>query len=293
MSLQLHPVRPRKGTKVSPRQLSLGLERVANCYSSLARWMDDVSWYRDNVVPQLVSKWIPIGARRALELCCGTGRFGVSLCSMRNFDRYVGVDVSEEMVRIARRTLMTRPATTTVEVLHGDWLHPVHQERLFDVVVVKNALHLLDEISDRLRAAHRVTGAAGRLVVVETVSPSIEANAFVRRLFRALGLDDMKQHYFTRHSLDTILAESGWRIVGSETVDQYIDVPVWLERKASSLDHLEAAREVIRRASERVRRSMRMDGQSGGFPQQMLRLQRIVALEKNSPSDELQQALPA
>jgi|SRR5581483_479856 len=255
------------------------LVAIASRYDALAEWMDTVAWYRDEIVPKIVGQLVPPEARSGLEMCCGTGRLLAYLAEHSPTLAWTGVDVSEKMVNRARARLVGQPG---VRIVHSNWLTMINDsvERAYDVVVVKNALHLLGNLTDHLRALHSITSWDASLIVVETVSPNKSANQFVWDLFGAIDAQEIKRHCFTIHGLKEQLASSGWACTREILVRQYIDVSDWLAHKCTTDASRSRGEEVFQSCKREVRRSMEFSPRQKPVPNQMLRLQMIAVCER-------------
>jgi SAM-dependent methyltransferase len=83
---------------------------------------------------------IPISLRRVLEVGCGTGGFSRALANRGH--KVTGLDLSPEMIRVARQRLET---AHQVQFVCGDFLNDsVGGDDLFDCVVSIATLHHLD-----------------------------------------------------------------------------------------------------------------------------------------------------
>lgn len=251
--------------------------RLVFHYSRVAEWLGSRSWYRDDAVNEVVKFLISGRPKRVLELCCGTGSLLADLSKAFPATEFIGSDISPVMVDRARWTLAGR---TNVRVYRSEWIHGISSNSPpFDVVIVKNALHLLTDVVARLAELRKVCGEWTSLIVIETVSPSAEANAFIRRLFQLVDADQVKQNLFTEKSLSSALSEAGWALAQSRPwyVRQHIDTQDWLEMRCRDAASASAAMRLI--AEERnlgVRRAMDFYCDPGCLPPRMLRLQYIA-----------------
>jgi ubiquinone/menaquinone biosynthesis C-methylase UbiE len=104
-----------------------------------------------------------LGARRVLDLGCGTGRFAVPLAAAGV--SVVGVDQSSEMLAMLR----AKPGGDAVAVVRGD-AERLPLRRAADVVLFSHFLHFFPTY-DRLAAElRRALVPGGHLVVVDTSS---------------------------------------------------------------------------------------------------------------------------
>lgn len=114
----------------------------------------------------------PQPLRALLDLGTGTGRM-LALLGPRA-ERAVGVDVSPAMLAIARAK-MREADLSHVELRHGDILSPPVERDAFDLVLVHQVLHVLDDPARAVREAARALRPGGRLLVVDFAPHAIEA----------------------------------------------------------------------------------------------------------------------
>jgi ubiquinone/menaquinone biosynthesis C-methylase UbiE len=252
--------------------------RLVFHYSRIADWLGTRSWYQDDAVTEVVKFLISGHPVRVLELCCGTGILLEDLSKAFPKTEFVGVDISPKMVERAKDRLSS---SKNVVVLQQDWIYNLSSEwnGAFDVVIVKNALHLLDNIESKLRDLRRVSRDWTNLIIVETVSPNADANEFVKSLFEIVDVDQLKQSFFTERTLAAVLGEAGWFMAQNRPwhIKQHIDTEDWLRQKCPDHSTLETAREFLAGVRNvRVRQAMDFFSQPGIVPAQMLRLQYIA-----------------
>ncbi|MGA0532107.1 ArsR/SmtB family transcription factor [Hansschlegelia sp. KR7-227] len=108
----------------------------------------------------------------ALDLGTGTGRM-LELLAGR-VGRAVGVDSNRDMLALARANL-ARAGVSNAQVRQGDiFALPVPADS-FDLVVVHQVLHFLDDPARALREAARTVRPGGRLLIVDFAPHAIEA----------------------------------------------------------------------------------------------------------------------
>lgn len=132
-----------------------------------------------------------------LDLGTGTGRIMELLAPQAA--RAVGVDGSTAMLSVARARL-DRAGLKNVQLRHGDiYALPVERNG-YDLVVIHQVLHYLDDPARAVREAARALRPGGRLVVVDFAP---HAHEFLRdeHAHRRLG--------FAPEEIDTMLADSG------------------------------------------------------------------------------------
>jgi len=162
--MQLDSIKP---DPASPEAKALQLQRIFN---TLAPVYD-----RGN---DLLSLGLAKGWRRAavasfhqnppgevLDVACGTGDFVHAILEASPTSKVVGLDFSEEMLRLAR----TRGYAATFQ--QGDVLALPFADGRFDAVTVGFGLRNFSDIPKALSEMARVLKPGGRLIVLEATQP--------------------------------------------------------------------------------------------------------------------------
>lgn len=116
-----------------------------------------------------------VGDRRietVLDLGTGTGRM-LELLSP-HVGRAVGVDSNRDMLALARANL-ARAGIANAQIRQGDIFAPPAPAGSFDLVVVHQVLHFLDDAARAIREAAKMLRAGGRLLIVDFAPHAIEA----------------------------------------------------------------------------------------------------------------------
>jgi ubiquinone/menaquinone biosynthesis C-methylase UbiE len=101
---------------------------------------------------------------RVLDIGTGTGRM-LQLLAPRA-ERVVGIDTSHSMLSVARANL-ERGAHRNWELRQGDVYSPPLESASFDLVVIHQVLHYLDDPDRAIAEARRLLTTGGRLLVVD------------------------------------------------------------------------------------------------------------------------------
>jgi ubiquinone/menaquinone biosynthesis C-methylase UbiE len=160
--------------------------------------------------------------RSLLDLGTGTGRilemFGPDL------ERGLGIDLSLDMLLLARDRL-ERAGLRHCSVRQGDIYDLAVPAGSFDVVIIHQVLHFLDDGARAIREAARVLRPQGRLVVVDFAPHDLE---FLREehAHRRLG--------FTAETVTQWMEQADLEMIGHRNLapgeDGKIAVSLWLAR---------------------------------------------------------------
>ncbi|HUS44275.1 MAG TPA: metalloregulator ArsR/SmtB family transcription factor [Ilumatobacteraceae bacterium] len=104
----------------------------------------------------------PLG--RVLDVGTGTGRMLALLAG--HGDRAVGLDTSHSMLSVARANL-ERDGVANWELRQGDVHSPPLEAASFDLVVIHQVLHYLDDPARAISEAAQLVAPGGRLLVVD------------------------------------------------------------------------------------------------------------------------------
>jgi len=159
-----------------------------------------------------------------LDLGTGTGRMLELLAPQ--IERGLGVDLSHAMLSLARARL-ERAGLKHCSVRQGDIFNLTLPAQSFDVVIIHQVLHFLDDSAPAIRKAARMLRPAGRLLVVDFAPHDLE---FLRDEYahRRLGFaPETVMQWMQAAGLDPVLQQSLQPEPGS---DSKIAVSLWLAR---------------------------------------------------------------
>jgi ubiquinone/menaquinone biosynthesis C-methylase UbiE/DNA-binding transcriptional ArsR family regulator len=160
--------------------------------------------------------------RALLDLGTGTGRMLELLCPQ--IERGLGIDFSRDMLALARARL-DRAGLKHCSVRQGDIYDLPLPRDSFDVVIIHQVLHFLDDGARAIREAARVLRPQGRLVVVDFAPHDLE---FLREehAHRRLG--------FTAETVTQWMEQADLEMIGHRNLapgeDGKIAVSLWLAR---------------------------------------------------------------
>ncbi|MGD0562308.1 MAG: metalloregulator ArsR/SmtB family transcription factor [Roseiarcus sp.] len=168
-----------------------------------------------------------IGARpirAVLDLGTGTGRMLELAAPLA--ERAVGIDQSPAMLALARSRI-DQSGLRNVQLRQGDIYAPPIERDGYDLVIIHQVLHFLDDPARALREAARALRPGGRLIVVDFAAHGEE---YLREQFahRRLG--------FANEEIEAFLTEAGLTPVETKLVPPEagepgkLTVALWLAR---------------------------------------------------------------
>ena len=174
--------------------------------------------------------------RALLDLGTGTGRMLELFAG--DIERGLGLDLSLDMLALARARL-DRAGLKNCSVRQGDIYDLALPRDSFDVVIIHQVLHFLDDNAHAIREAARVLRPGGRLLVVDFAPHDLE---FLREehAHRRLG--------FASEAVTQWLEGAGLDVLPQQTLppgpEGRIAVSLWLARDPRIVLAQPAAREV-------------------------------------------------
>jgi ubiquinone/menaquinone biosynthesis C-methylase UbiE/DNA-binding transcriptional ArsR family regulator len=174
--------------------------------------------------------------RSLLDLGTGTGRMLELFAD--DIERGLGLDLSLDMLAFAR-TRLDRAGLKHCSVRHGDIYDLASARDSFDVVIIHQVLHFLDDSGRAIREAARVLRPGGRLLVVDFAPHDLE---FLREehAHRRLG--------FAAETVTQWIEAAGLDFIRQQTLppgpEGKIAVSLWLGRDPRIMLATPATREV-------------------------------------------------
>lgn len=158
---------------------------IAQMFSQIARRYDLVnhvlSFNRDRAWRRaLVQHAAPKPGERLLDLCTGTGDVAIEFAQACPELQIVGLDLSEEMVHVAREKCARLGLAPRVQLVQGNALELPFAQNSFEIVTIAFGLRNLPDRIRGLREIYRVLAPSGRAMILEF---SVPQNSLVRSVY--------------------------------------------------------------------------------------------------------------
>ncbi len=153
-------------------------ERVHNVFENIHKNYDRMNsiisfqqhkkWRRITMEKMNVQK-----GSSALDVCCGTGDWTVTLAESAGKDgRVVGLDFSKNMLAVANEK-MEEKGLEQVTLIQGNAMELPFDDNSFDYVTIGFGLRNVPDYMQVLEEMHRVTKPGGMAVCLETSQPTL------------------------------------------------------------------------------------------------------------------------
>ena len=108
---------------------------------------------------------------KILDLCTGTGDVAIRFAQNNQVGEIVGIDLSEEMLRIARRKARKDGLGKRITLLRADALHLPFEDNRFDIVTIAFGLRNIGHHQRGISEMVRVLKDGGQLLILEFSPP--------------------------------------------------------------------------------------------------------------------------
>ncbi|MFR0566338.1 demethylmenaquinone methyltransferase [Lentilactobacillus parabuchneri] len=109
----------------------------------------------------------------AIDVCCGTGDWTIALAkAVGSSGQVVGLDFSEEMLKIADQKVRAAGLSDRVTLVKGDAMNLPYADNYFDVATIGFGLRNVPDADRVLHEMSRVVHARGQVACLETSKPT-------------------------------------------------------------------------------------------------------------------------
>jgi len=113
---------------------------------------------------------ISVDTQLVLDIACGTGDFAVQLIKS-GAGQVVGVDISEEMIKVGKSKVDKQGLTSKVVLQMGDGASLEFIDNTFDLVTVAFGVRNFEKRAESLREMLRVLRPQGEVIILEFSTP--------------------------------------------------------------------------------------------------------------------------
>lgn len=136
--------------------------------NSIISFQRHIAWRKDVMKRMKVKK-----GSKALDVCCGTGDWSISLAEAVGTDgSVIGLDFSQNMLSIAKNK-QKELNLEQLTLLHGNAMELPFEDNSFDYVTIGFGLRNVPDYMRVLKELYRVVKPHGKVVCLETSQPTL------------------------------------------------------------------------------------------------------------------------
>lgn len=169
--------------------MSLTPSQAKKFYDRFGSKQDTQAFYEDAALDELIAHGKFDQAESVFELGCGTGRFASGLLSeqLPPSASYLGIDLSDTMIALAKQRLASFPERAAVRQSDGS-MHLPLPDRSVDRFISTYVFDLLSDqdVRQALYEAHRVLKEGGKLCLVSLTDGVTSISRLVSAVWAAI-----------------------------------------------------------------------------------------------------------
>jgi demethylmenaquinone methyltransferase/2-methoxy-6-polyprenyl-1,4-benzoquinol methylase len=160
-------------------------EQVEEMFDSIAPRYDllnhmltmgiDIQWRK-----KAINKLKPYNPKVILDMATGTGDFAVAALKL-NPERVIGMDISNEMLRVGREKMEKKGVADRIEMVQGDSEAIKLEDNSIDAITVGFGVRNYENLKLGLSEMHRVLRPGGAVAILE---PSFPTRFPLKQLFQ-------------------------------------------------------------------------------------------------------------
>lgn len=164
-------VKPYKDSGLNKKkQVEQMFDTISDDYDGLNRiitFRTDLSWRR-KVIKMVANK----NPNNILDIATGTGDLAIQFAEKTHIPNIVGLDLSEGMLKVARKKIIGSSLVDKVEFIKGDSEELPFPDNSFEAITVSFGIRNFENLEKGLSEIKRVLAPDGIFVILETSVPA-------------------------------------------------------------------------------------------------------------------------
>lgn len=148
-------------------------DEIAHSYDRLNHTLSlgvDRIWRRDAI--DYLRKHTVIPPKHILDVATGTGDFAILASQKLATAHVLGIDISDEMLRIGRKKVAERQLADRITLKNDDCEHISLGDNMFDAIISSFGLRNFQNLDSCLAELYRVMKPGGTLVMIDLCTPT-------------------------------------------------------------------------------------------------------------------------
>lgn len=160
---------PYNTTDIKEVQVCRMFNTIAPVYDKLCHILSfNIDRYWRYRMATLVAKDNP---KSVIDIATGTGDLAISISSLAKDTKVIGVDISDNMLEIARIKVHKRKLGNRIKLIQGNAENLLFDNKSFDVATIAFGIRNFQEIDRSLLECHRILKEGGSLYIMEFSTP--------------------------------------------------------------------------------------------------------------------------
>ena len=166
-------VKPYEADGSKKQQVGKMFDNIARHYDFLNHFLSlgiDKIWRR-----KMIAELVEVQPKRILDVATGTADVAINTIKQLKIKdlKIVGVDISNEMLNVGRKKIVTEGVSEVIELQLADSENLPFEGNNFDAVTVAYGVRNFENLERGLAEMHRVLNANGKIVVLEFSRPRL------------------------------------------------------------------------------------------------------------------------
>lgn len=170
VSYEHDEITPYEAGKSKKKQVKTMFDSIAHKYDFLNHLLSagvDRSWRK-----KAINKALMTNPQKVLDIATGTGDMAIQMVRKAPGIQVTGLDLSTNMLDIARKKTRKESLSDRIEFVHGDSENLPFSDNTFDGITVAFGVRNFENIMQGLNECFRVLRPGGHLVVLEFSKPT-------------------------------------------------------------------------------------------------------------------------
>ncbi len=153
---------------------------------------------------------------RILDIGCGTGEFALKLKQRRSDIHFAGVDISNEMIGVARKKF---ESDDKVEFRVSDAEHMPYADNTFDYITCSHSFHHYPNKRKAIREMFRVLKDSGKVMIIDGCKDSPRGRFIFDFIVRR---HEINVHHLHSKQFQKIMGRTGFRDIYQRIFNPFI-----------------------------------------------------------------------
>lgn len=215
-----------------------------------AQTYNNIKWVNnDATINAMIKMAGNLDDKTLLDLGTGTGKVLKSFYSVYPKCKYVGLDMSLDMMKVIEDDLVVELHEGVVENLK------MFQNNSFDIITARMVLHHSTDIDKAFQEAYRVLKPGGKFIVCEGTPPNRHCVEFYEEMFQYKE----ERHTFLSDDLTNYYINTGFQSIKVDVIVlEDMSLNNWVDNAGTPIENVEIIKKMHYEADEHIKQAYEM-----------------------------------